>query len=125
MASEFRGIEVFGKQPSNPRPRGRKSRRRAPESVGHARLGLIAFGAAVVTVLGTWLGIVASMADRFETGTVLAWLATVTSVIAVFGGAAAILLGRGRTWGVIALVFGLLASPPLLTRLLDWASGLG
>jgi hypothetical protein len=34
-------------------------------------------------------------------------------------------MGRGRRFGAIAIVVGILASPLILTRLLDLASGLG
>jgi hypothetical protein len=33
--------------------------------------------------------------------------------------------GRGREWGGVAVLIGALASPPILTQLLGWASGLG
>ena len=117
MASEYRGIEVFGRAPRRraeppPRPHG-------------SRLGLVAALAGAVTVVGTVVGIVTSMAGRYESGILLAYLSTATSAIAVLGGLAAVLMGRGRRLGLLAIVLGVLASPPVLTRLLAWASGLG
>ncbi|HEX4057284.1 MAG TPA: hypothetical protein VHX87_03065 [Galbitalea sp.] len=117
MSSEFRGIEVFGPAP---RRRARQARR-----VRRSRLGLVSVLAGIVTVAATSTGIATSMASDFATGILLAYLATGTSVVAVLCGAASVVTGRGRRLGVIAIALGVLASPPVLTRLLDWASGLG
>lgn len=117
MASEFRGIEVFGRQP----------RRRAdpPQRLTRARLGVIALLASLVTVAATAIGIGTAMGGHWESGIVLAYVATGTSIIGVLGGATAVVMGRGRRFGAIAIVVGILASPLILTRLLDLASGLG
>jgi hypothetical protein len=114
--SEYRGIEVFG------RP-GR--RRAAPRPRPRTRLGLLALGAAVVTIASTFAGILLAMNGRYEVAILLAYLATGASVVSVLCGAAAVVTGRGRAWGALAIVLGVLSSPPLLTRLLSWASGLG
>jgi hypothetical protein len=90
-----------------------------------SRLGLVGLFASLVTVTATSIGIVTSMAGRYESGILLAYLATGTSVVAVLCGAASVVTGRGRRWGAIGIVLGILASPPVLTRLLGWASGLG
>jgi uncharacterized membrane protein len=117
--SEFRGIEVFGRQ----------SRRRAVEPTPRRRprwlLGVLALAAALFTAAATTTGILLAMHNRFEASILLAYLATGVSVVAVLCGAAALVTGRGRGWGAVAIVIGVLASPPLLTRLLAWASGLG
>jgi hypothetical protein len=117
MASEFRGIEVFG------RPPRRRSRPALPPR--RSRLGIIAAAAGVVTVIGTSIGISSAMAGRYESGILLAYLSTGVSVVAVLCGAAAVVTGRGRRWGAVAILLGVLASPPVLTKLLGWASGLG
>jgi hypothetical protein len=113
---EYRGIEVFG------RP-GR--RRAAPPSRPRTRLGLLSLGAALITAVSTVAGILAAMGGKYEASILLAYLATGLSVVAVLCGAAAVVTGRGRAWGALAIVLGILSSPPLLTRLLSWASGLG
>ncbi|MEJ1230476.1 MAG: hypothetical protein WDM88_07425 [Galbitalea sp.] len=116
MANEYRGVEVFG----------RGGRRRAPTPpLRRVRLGLLSLGAALVTVVITGVGIGTAMAGDYEAAILLAYLATGTSVVAVLCGAAAVVTARGRTWGAAAVVVGILASPPVLTRLLGWASGLG
>jgi hypothetical protein len=113
---EYRGIEIFG------RP-GR--RRAAPPPRPRTRLGLLSLGAALITAVSTVAGILAAMGGKYEASILLAYLATGLSVVAVLCGAAAVVTGRGRAWGALAVVLGILSSPPLLTRLLSWASGLG
>jgi hypothetical protein len=116
MAGQYRGIEVFG----------RASRRAsAPRVRSRSRLGILSLLAAAVTVVGTAGGIALAMGGAFELSILIGYLATGASVVAVLGGAAAVVTGRGRGWGALAVVVGILASPPLLTRLLSWASGLG
>ncbi len=65
------------------------------------------------------------MAGGFEGGILLAYLATGSSVVAVLCGAASVVTARGRVWGALGIVLGIIASPPVLTKLLGWASGLG
>jgi len=131
MASEFRGIEVFGRQPRAPRSTGRRANRREPHRPGprqswhRQRLGLAATAAGAVTVVATVAGIGTAEIGRFLVGTLFAYLGTGTSVVAVLCGVAAIVTRRGRAWGAVGIVLGILASPPVLTRVLGWASGLG
>jgi hypothetical protein len=114
--AEYRGIEVFA-------PQGR--RRAAPPPRVRWRLGVLSFGAGLFTGAATATGILLAMAGKFEASILLAYLATGASVATVLCGAAAVVTGRGRGWGAVALVIGILSSPPLLTRLLAWAGGLG
>jgi hypothetical protein len=86
---------------------------------------VLSFGAALFTAAATTAGILFAMAGKFETSILIAYLATGASVVAVLCGAAAVVTGRGRGWGAMAIVIGILSSPPLLTKLLGWASGLG
>jgi hypothetical protein len=65
-----------------------------------------------VTAASTVTGISLALADKFEASILLAYLATGASVVAFLCGVAAVLVG-------------VLASPPVLTKLLGWASGLG
>jgi hypothetical protein len=114
--SEFRGIEVFS-------PQGR--RRAAPPPRPRWRLGVLSFGAGLFTAAATTGGILLAMGGKFEASILIAYLATGASVVSVLCGAAAVVTGRGRGWGAVAIVIGILSSPPLLTKLLSWASGLG
>jgi hypothetical protein len=114
--SEFRGIDVFRRQ----------ARRRVdPPTRPRWRLGVLSFGAALCTTAATTVGILLAMGGSFESSILVAYLATGCSVVAVLCGAAAVVTGRGRGWGAMAIVIGIVSSPPLLTRLLGWASGLG
>jgi hypothetical protein len=114
--AEYRGIEVFstpGRRRATPPPRPRW------------RLGVLSFGAGLFTAAATTVGILLAMSGTYEGSILLAYLATGASVATVLCGAAAVVTGRGRGWGAVAVVIGILSSPPLLTRLLSWASGLG
>ena len=119
--SEYRGVEVFGNQSR------RRAAARPPVPVGRPRwlLGVLALCAGIVTAASTTVGILLAMGGKYEASILIAYLATGVSVVAVLCGAAAVVTGRGRGWGAIAIVIGVLSSPPLLTRLLGWASGLG
>jgi hypothetical protein len=114
--AEYRGVEVFGR---------RRERRVQQPSRPRARLGLFGLGAALVTLASTVTGILLALGGRYEPSILLAYLATGASVVAFLCGVAAVLTSRGRVWGAIAIVIGVLSSPPVLTRLLGWASGLG
>lgn len=114
--SEFRGIVVFSSQ-------GR--RRAEPPPRPRWRLGVLSLGAGLFTAATTAAGILLAMGGTFEASILLAYLATGASVVSVLCGAAAVFTGRGRAWGAVGIVIGILSSPPLLTRLLGWASGLG
>ena len=114
--AEYRGVEVFATQ-------GR--RRAVPPSRRRWRLGVLSFGAGLFTAAATTVGILLAMGGKYEGSILLAYLATGASVATVLCGAAAVVTGRGRGWGAVAIVIGILSSPPLLTRLLAWASGLG
>jgi hypothetical protein len=90
-----------------------------------ALLGILSVAVAILTGILVWIGIAVSLDGDYIAGTSLAYLATGTSVVAIICGASAMLLGRGRTWGVVGIVVGILLTPLLLTRLLAWVSGLG
>jgi hypothetical protein len=106
--------------------RRRRSRRVEDDATRRtALLGILSAGAALATIMLLWAGISFALSDRYLVSTDVAYLATGTSVAAVVGGASAMVLGRGRAWGAVAIVFGVLASPLVLTRILGWASGLG
>jgi hypothetical protein len=114
--AEYRGVEVFAR---------RRERRAAPPPRRRARLGLLGLGAALVTLASTVTGILLALGGRYDVSILLAYLSTGASVVAFLCGVAAVLTARGRAWGAVAIVIGVLSSPPVLTRLLGWASGLG
>ena len=125
MASEYGGTEIFGRQPSKPPASGKGGRPAREPWRPRYLLGVLALLAALFTVVVTAIGIAVAMDQRWLVGTWLAYLATGTSVVAVICGAASVVTKRGRGWGAMAIVIGVLASPPILTNLLRIASGLG
>jgi hypothetical protein len=93
--------------------------------VRRSRLGILSVVAGAFTAASTITGIAASLSSHFEAGILLAYLSTGTSVVAVLCGVTAVVSGRGRRWGAVGVLLGVIASPPVLTKLLGWASGLG
>ena len=88
-------------------------------------LGVLAAFASVLTIVFVSIGITQAMLGQFALGTNLAYISVGTSVVGVLGGISAIVLDRGRGWGVIAIILGLAADPLILTRVLDWIGSLG
>jgi hypothetical protein len=116
MASEYRGIETFGRQPR---------RRKVAPPRRRTDVGVVATCFAILTGVLTGVGISSAMSGNYALATTLAYAATGLSVLAVLGGVMAVFTGRGRGLGLLAIVLGILASPPLLTDILRWAGGLG
>jgi hypothetical protein len=97
----------------------------AENGAGGARSlpGLVALVAAgLFAVLhGTAVG-TASVGD-FGTATALAWTVIVGTIASLLLGVAAVVLGRGRRWGAIAVVLSLVANPFVLTRVFAFFGG--
>jgi hypothetical protein len=119
MANDFHGTEVFGRQPRPPKVEVDDAR-----PPGRA-LGVVALLAALLTIVLVVIGVTSAMHGDYAGSTVLAYVATGASIVAVLGGLAAVLFHRGRGWGVIAIVLGLAGDPLLLTQVLKQLSGLG
>ena len=83
--------------------------------------------AAMVLALGT-IGahvaalVVASDGD-FPTGTYLGYVAIGLSALAVVVGLVAAVIGRGRAWGIVAVIVAVLANPWVLLVVLRFLSG--
>ena len=111
-----RGIEVFGRGATVVEygPAERAQRTRA--------LGAVA----VLIALAAVVALVAAIMQRSRGSDVevLTWIALIASTLAVLAGLGAVLTGRGRIPGLLAVVIGALANPWLLTQLLNWAAGL-
>lgn len=78
--------------------------------------GILAFAAALATVVLGVVAIVLATAADFETSTMLSWAAMIASTVAVLVGILAISLRRGRGWGIAAVIVGILANPYLLLQ---------
>jgi hypothetical protein len=94
-----------------PRRRRRRSR---------ARLGIAAFGLAAALALTDVLAIALASAGYWSVGTVLGVAASGLTILSLGLGLAAIVLGRGRGWGIAASILSLVANPWLLTRILSF-----
>jgi len=115
--NEHQGIEVFAR---------RRARRAAATVHRPTRiLGLVSVVAALLTIVLFWMGMSFALEGQNLVSTSLAYASIGTSVVAIVGGASAIVLHRGRAMGAVAIVVGVLANPLVLTRLLNLASGLG
>ncbi len=112
-----RGIEVFGRTATvveyGPAERGPRT---PALGAGAVLVAVAALAALVAAVIERSRG--SDLVDM------LTWVALGASCLAVLGGLGALLTGRGRLAGLIAVVVGALANPWLLTRLLEWAAGL-
>ena len=58
-----------------------------------------------------------------ERSALFTWIALVASAVAVVAGLAAVLTGRGRIPGLVAVAVGALANPWVLSVVLAWAEG--
>ena len=91
-----------------------------PKRAPVARWLVGATGVLLAVVAGVVQAIAIAQASglNWERGTLLAWVAIVLSSAAFLVGLAAVILNRGRRWGIVAMVAGLIANPFLLARLL-------
>jgi hypothetical protein len=106
------------------RPRLFASRRRVDDAPRRG-LGPGAAALAVVGAVATAVAVSVATGRDFPAATALAWTAIVVTAIAFVLGAAAIVLSRGRRWGVVAMVVAALANPlvlRLILRLFDQAA---
>ena len=81
-------------------------------------LGVIGVLLAVLAGVLQVLGIVQASNLNWERGTLLAWLAIGASVAAFVVGLTAVILNRGRRWGVAAMLAAVIANPWILVQLL-------
>lgn len=105
-----RGIEVFGRNATVVEfgPRDRTPRTPA-----------LGAGAVLLAVMA----VAALAAALIERSAVFTWIALGASAVPVLAGLAALVTGRGRIPGLIAVAVGALANPWVLSIVLDWAAG--
>ena len=77
-------------------------------------------GAVLIAVMA----VAALVAAIVERSALFTWIALAASAAAVLAGLFALVTGRGRIPGFIAVVVGAVANPWVLTQLLQWAAGL-
>jgi hypothetical protein len=115
MAKESRGIEVFGRGATFVEPRARQvpSRWLGAAALLASLVALVLLGLAIAALLGGEDSVAAAQASF------------VASVVGGALGLAALLSGRGRLFGLLAIALAAAANPWLLHRLLDWAASVG
>jgi hypothetical protein len=112
-----RGIEVFGRNATVVEVGSAERSARTPALGGGALL--IAVGAVAALVVA-----IVERSQGSDLVELFTWVALVASAAAVLAGLFALLTGRGRLAGLIAIVLGGLSNPWLLTQLLQWAATL-
>ena len=85
--------------------------------------GLLAVVAAALFAVMHGAAVAAASAGDFATATVLAWTVIVGTIATLLLGAASVVLGRGRRWGVLAIALSVVANPLVLTRVLGFFGG--
>lgn len=98
---------------SQPANAAQAKRRRAPWI-----LGVVAVALAVIAAVLQVLGIIQATNLNWQRGTLLAWLAIGVSTVAFLVGLTAIIVHRGRRWGVAAMIVAIVANPWVLAQLL-------
>lgn len=117
MAREAQGIEIFGRgarvveTDDPPRPRT-------------ALVGLVALALAITAAVALAFGVQARAIGDLSPAFALAIAALASSILAVLGGLFALVTGRGRRVGLVAVVLGLVANPWLLSLVLGYFGAL-
>ena len=94
-----------------------------PERPRTPLVGALALAASVLAVLVDAAAIVIATNGTYATATALAFLAIALSTVGIVGGIVAIIMRRGRLWGIIAAALGLIANPFFLLVGLEFLGG--
>jgi hypothetical protein len=86
-------------------------------------VGVAALVFAVATIVVHIVGIVVASGGDWEAGTALGYVAIGTSILGFAVGVVAVVLGRGRVLGVVAVVLSILANPFVLLQVLNFFGG--
>lgn len=86
--------------------------------------GAVAAGIAILMVVTWAVALVCSLAGMFELGIGLSISAILLSAPAVVVGLVAIVTNRGRGWGLVGLLVGVLLNPVVLLYGLGWIGAL-
>lgn len=81
-------------------------------------LGPLTVALAVLFAIVTAVAIVVATDRNYSLATVLAWFAIAGTAVSFVLAAAAVVLGRGRRWGAVAMVVSVLANPLVLRLIL-------
>ena len=113
MTETFSSDLPDAEEPASSPPRRRRRRSRT-------QLGMTAFGLAAVLALVDIAAIMLATAGDWTTGTLLGVMSSVLTILSLGLGLAAIVLNRGRAWGLAAGILSIVANPWLLTRILSF-----
>ncbi len=81
------------------------------------RMGAASFALAAVLVAAEGVAIALASDRQWAIATVIAWSVIVLTVVSFFAGLAAVILKRGRRWGIAALVLSVVGNPLVLVWL--------
>jgi hypothetical protein len=84
------------------------------------RLGFTAVVLAAGFGVIVGIAVAAAAEGDHATGTALAWFAIVGTVFTLALGISAVVLHRGRRWGVVAVILSLIVNPWILTQILSF-----
>ena len=82
------------------------------------RLGVVAVALTLLLAVVVGFAVAVASVGDDATGSVLAWFAIVGTTATFVMGAAAIITGRGRRWGAVAVILSLIVNPWIMTQLL-------
>ena len=114
MAREVSGIEVFGRG-ATVVDYGPADRTPRTPTLGAGAVLLAVMAVAALS------GAIVERSRGSDLVELFTWIALGASSLAVLAGLAALLTGRGRLPGFVAIVLGALSNPWVLTQVLGWA----
>jgi hypothetical protein len=85
--------------------------------------GRIALGLSLLLLILDVVALVLADNRSWVPATVLAQIATVGTIVAFVVGAVAVIVSRGRRWGIAAVVVAVIANPIILTKVLGFLAG--
>jgi hypothetical protein len=85
--------------------------------------GRLALGLSLLFVILDVVALVLADNRSWEAAIVLAQIGTVGTIVAFVVGAGAVIMSRGRRWGIAAVVLAVVANPIILTKVLGFLAG--
>jgi zinc transporter ZupT len=95
-----------------------ESRRHPP-----AMFGQIALGLSLLLLAADVVALVLADNRSWAAAIAIAQITTVGTIVAFLVGAVAVIMSRGRRWGISAVVLAVVANPIILTKVLGFLAG--
>jgi zinc transporter ZupT len=86
-------------------------------------LGQIALGLSLLLLATDVVALVLADNRSWAAAIVLAQVTTVGTIVAFLVGAVAVIMSRGRRWGISAVVLAVVANPIIMTKVLGFLAG--